>query len=83
MFFLFYLKIDPREYQSTGGTVSGGFKEKHRGFENFTFEPISDEQYSGEVLLVGKPDDVKAKSKKILKTIYYPDGASAVSIGEK
>ncbi|MDP2649446.1 MAG: glycosyltransferase family 39 protein, partial [bacterium] len=40
MFFLYYLKFDPASYQKSGGTLSGGFKEEHKGFDKFTFKEI-------------------------------------------
>lgn len=82
MFFLFYLKVDPLYYQSLGGTNSGGFKEKHKGFYNFTFEPITDQKYEGKILLMGKASDVGSDVKN-RKVIYFPDGTEAVAIGEK
>ncbi len=82
MFFLFYLKIDPAYYQSLGGTASGGFRETHKGFYNYVFEPLSTAKETGRILLVGKPSDISesAGGKKI---ILFPDGTPAIAIGEK
>lgn len=80
MFYLFYMKVDPAYYQKIGGTNSGGFAEKHRGFYNITFEPIRTAKPDGKILYVGKPGDLI--SKKILNQIYYPDGEKAITIAE-
>ena len=81
MFFLFYLKVDPSYYQKLGGTVSGGYKEKHRGFFNYTFESVKQSKYAGRNLYVGKEGDMP-KDSTIKKIIYYPDGAKAIVIAE-
>lgn len=80
MFYLFYLKVDPKYYQSMGGTNSGGFAEQHKGFYNITFEPVSKAKVQGKTLFVGKPGDLS--SKKIKKMIYYPDGSEAITVAE-
>lgn len=82
MFFLFYLKVDPSYYQRLGGTNSGGFKEPHKGFYNYTFAHLADENENGKVLLMGKPSDISKKQKN-KKIIYYPDGTPAIIIAEK
>lgn len=82
MFFLFYLKVDPSYYQKLGGTGSGGFREEHRGFYNFTFQSIKNSIKKGKTLLVGSEVDMSDKE-KILKVIYYPDGSPAIAISEK
>lgn len=82
MFFLFYLKVDPSYYQSLGGTKSAGFRETHKGFYNYVFEPLSSEKEKGKVLLVGKPSDIPESLSK-RKVILYPDGTQAIAIGEK
>ncbi len=79
MFFLFYLGVDPKDYQKTGGTASGGFREKHRGIYNFTFEPVSGSSYAGKVLYIGKSQDMPNGS-TIKKTINFPDGLNAITI---
>lgn len=79
MFYLFYLNVDPSYYQSLGGTTSGGFREKHRGFYKYTFEPISKSKYQGRVLYIGKPFDMPIGT-SLKKSIYYPDGAEAIRI---
>ncbi len=82
MFFLFYLNVDPSYYQKLGGTNSGGFKEEHKGFYNYSFMHLASENVQGKKLLMGKPNDFGAKS-TVLKTIYNPDGSAAITIGEK
>lgn len=82
MFFLFYLKVDPQYYQNLGGTNSGGFKETHKGFYNYTFENVKTEDEKGKILVVGKSSDIP-KHQKNRKVIYYPDGTPAVVIAEK
>lgn len=82
MFFLFYLKVDPAYYQSLGGTASGGFAEIHKGFYNYVFEPIATSKEQGKILLVGKPADI-SENKGTRRTIFYPDGTSAIAISEK
>jgi len=82
MFFLFYLKVDPSYYHSLGGTASGGFREIHKGFYNYIFEPLSAENEQGKVLLVGKPSDISQHAGK-RREILYPDGSPAIVIGEK
>ncbi len=82
MFFLFYLKVDPAYYQSLGGTASGGFKEAHKGFYNYVFEPLSTSKELGKVLLVGKPSDISENAGG-RKVILFPDGTPAIAIGEK
>ncbi len=81
MFFLFYLNMDPGEYQKLGGTASGGWKEKHKGFGKYTFEPIKDAKYDGKVLYIGEPSDMPNGS-KIKKNILLPDGSVGVTISE-
>jgi hypothetical protein len=82
MFFLFYLKVDPSYYQSLGGTKTAGFREIHKGFYNYVFEPVRETKEQGKLLLIGKPSDILDRSTNS-KTIYYPDGTPAISIGEK
>lgn len=81
MFFLFYEKIDPKMYQKSGGTGTGGFAEKHRGFGKYTFAPISEKKEEGRVLLVGSTKD-EAEFKQILYRINAPDGQTVILIGE-
>lgn len=81
IFFLFYSKFDPKKYQEEGGTVSGGFKETHKGFDNITFRQIdwNKEARTGKVLYVGRPTDFPAGA-HVLKTINYLNGKPAIKI---
>ena len=82
MFFLFYLKFDPFEYQKSGGTASGGFAETHKGFSNFTFRPIEwGKEEKERVLFIGRPNDFPQDA-KTLKTINYLNGEVAIKIVE-
>jgi hypothetical protein len=82
MFFLFYLKYDPKRYQEEGGTISGGFAEAHRGFGKYTFRPIEwSREEKDKILFVGRPVDFPS-GVKVLKTIYFLDGREAIKIVE-
>lgn len=81
MFFLFYEKVDPRSYQSAGGTRTGGFAETHSGFGKYTFAPLSEKREVGKVLLVGSTKN-EAEFKQILYRINAPDGQTVILIGE-
>jgi 4-amino-4-deoxy-L-arabinose transferase-like glycosyltransferase len=83
IFFLFYLKYDPEAYQKSGGTVSGGFAETHRGFDQYTFRPIKweEEEKNPEILYVGRPEDFFGEV-KLIKTIYFLDGEEAIKLVE-
>jgi 4-amino-4-deoxy-L-arabinose transferase-like glycosyltransferase len=82
MFFLFYLKFDPAEYQKLGGTQSGGFAEEHRGFFKYTFRPIkwAEEEKRG-TLFVGRPADFPA-GVKVLKIINFLNHQPAILLVE-
>ena len=81
IFFLFYLKYDPEQYQKSGGTVSGGFREEHSGFANYTFRPIDWEKDKNlsNTLFIGRPDDFP-EGNKTIKKINYLDGSGAIVI---
>lgn len=83
IFFLFYLKYNPSEYQENGGTISGGFREDHKGFLNLTFEPIdlSKNNINEKILYIGRPQDF-SENKKLMKTIYYLNGEETIKIFE-
>jgi len=83
IFFLYYLKYDPETYQKSGGTVSGGFAETHRGFGKYTFRPIkwAEEEKNPEILYVGRPEDF-FEEVKLRKTIYFLDGEEAIRLVE-
>ena len=83
IFFLFYSKFDPQKYQEGGGTVSGGFKEPHKGFDNVTFRQIdwNKEERTGKILYVGRPDDFSSGA-HVLREIPYLNGKPAIRIVE-
>jgi len=83
IFFLYYLKYDPEAYQKSGGTVSGGFAETHKGFDQYTFRPIKweEEEKNPEILYVGRPEDFFGEV-KLIKTIYFLDGEEAIKLVE-
>lgn len=80
MFFLFYLKFSPSEYQKVGKFSSGGFNEVHR-FGKYQFLPFDwqTELKAPTTLFIGRPLDFSSEA-KILKTIYYLDGREAILI---
>lgn len=83
IFFLFYLKYDPRAYQELGGTVSGGFAEKHHGFLKYTFRPIKweEEEKKADILYVGRPEDFPGDA-KLINVINFLDGQPAIKLVE-
>lgn len=83
MFFLFYLKYPPIDYQKSGGTISGGFAETHKGFYKYTFRSIEwdKEEKNQQVLYVGRPSDFP-EGVKVIKTINFLDGQPAIKIVE-
>ncbi len=81
IFFLYYLKYDPKIYQSEGGTITGGFKEEHH-FDNLEFRVIAWDKEQNGNLYVGRPEDFPSDI-KALKTINYLNGKSAIKIVER
>lgn len=78
MFFLFYLKYDPRSYLASGGTDSGGFREDHF-FGKYEFRDISWEKEQAGNLYVGRPEDFPDGLGSV-KTINYLNGKPAIMI---
>jgi len=78
MFFLFYLKYDPKTYLSEGGTASGGFREDHF-FGKYEFRDISWDAEDQGNLYIGRPDDFP-KDLGSIKTINYLNGEPAILI---
>jgi hypothetical protein len=79
MFFLFYLKYPPAEYQRVGANSSGSFV-SHHSFGRYTFRPIdwkTDSLQKG-VLYVGSPEEIPQGAGT--KTIYNFDGSPAIVI---
>lgn len=83
IFFLFYLKYPPADYQKLGGTISGGFAETHKGFGKYTFRPIrwDEEEKKSSILYVGRPGDFPAGA-KVIKLINFLDGQPAIKLVE-
>ncbi len=79
MFFLFYLKYPPSEYQAIGEHSSGGFA-SHHSFGRYIFRPINWQKDSQmkDVLFVGPPSEIPQGV--ALKTIYNLDGTVAIRI---
>jgi len=80
MFFLFYLKYPPKNYQKQSEFASGGFRENHK-FGKFEFRPIvwGKEIKSENTIYIGKPSDF-GQDAQVLKVINYPDGGEAMRI---
>lgn len=80
MFFLFYLKYPPYNYQKESALSSGGFRENHT-FGKFEFRPIAwdKEIKDSSVLYVGRPSDFSSKA-HIVKKVFYPNGQEAIDI---
>lgn len=87
LFFLFHLKIDPKAYLSSGGTVKGGWTATENHYQKYEFHPIPDQNTfshdaQAHVLYVGIPREISPEA-KVVKTIYYPDGTEAIKLVEK
>lgn len=80
MFFLFYLRYPPEDYQKQSEFASGGFRENHK-FDKYEFRPIvwEKEIKSESILYIGRPDDF-GQDAKLLKSINYPGGGEAMRI---
>ena len=83
MFFLFYLKYDPKKYLAEGGTASGGFAEWRNKFDKYEFRVIDwdKEEKNPKILYIGTPP--KEITSGIVKTIYYLNGEEAIRIAVK
>jgi len=80
MFFLFYLKFPPGEYQKIGKNSSGSFA-AHHSFGRYTFRPIDWAKDSAKrnVLYIGLPKEIP-DGVTLIKTIYNLDGIPAIKI---
>lgn len=80
MFFLFYLKFPPGEYQKIGENSSGSF-DSHHSFGRYTFRPIDWTKDSAKknVLYIGLPKEIP-DGVTLIKTIYNLDGTPAIKI---
>jgi hypothetical protein len=83
MFFLFYLKYPPKDFQVVGRDSSGGYAE-HHSFDMYEFRPIdwSKEVKNSDTLYIGRPDDFP-KGINAVEIINYPDGKPAMKIVER
>lgn len=79
MFFLFYLKYDPKKYLAEGGTTSGGFAEWRNKFDKYEFRVIDwgKEKKDPRILYIGTPGEIPVAP---LETIFYLDGSEAIRI---
>lgn len=80
MFYLFYSKYDPKLYQRQGGTISGGYAEKH-SFDNLFFEPINfkEDGRSKGTLYIGNLDEFP-KSVSPIKTFRNLNGKETIIV---
>lgn len=84
MFFLFYLKYPPVDYQKESVFASGGFRETHT-FGKFEFRPFNweEEKIGQDTLFIGRPlIDFPENDEGHIKTIYFLDGAPAIKLAE-
>ena len=81
MFFLFYLRYLPLEYQKESTYSSGGFRENHR-YGKYEFRPIdwSKEIRDGKTLFVGRPVDFPNATSLFEES--YPNGEKAMLLVE-
>lgn len=79
IFFLYYGHVDPRIYQLTGGTKSGGFLEEGNTLGKYEFKSLSTflRSLTKKVLFVGMPGE-EFKNSIVIDTIYYPDKTPAI-----
>ncbi len=82
-FWLYYLKYDPAQYLKEGGTISGGFSEDRNKFDKYLFKPVNPahQKQEAKTLFVSTPKEVTGEV-KILKTIKYLNGESAIVVFE-
>ena len=80
MFFLFYLKYPPSDYQKIGEISSGSFV-SHHSFGKYVFRPIDwqKDSFRKNILYVGSPGEIP-KGVTPLKTIDNLDGTPAIEI---
>lgn len=80
MFFLFYLKYPPKDYQIVGKDSSGGFT-SHHSFGKYTFRTIdwSKDSKLKNTLIIGTPSEIPS-GVGVLKTINNLDGTPAIKI---
>lgn len=81
MYYLFYSRFSPQEYQNSNPT-SGGFA-IYPEFGKYSFRPINwvEDELLKNTLFIGLPNEIPPKA--VTHTIYYPDGTPAVVISER
>lgn len=81
IFFLFYLKYDPKSYQESGTRMAPSQAEEQRSFSKYTFRPIKweEEEKNPQILYVGRPQDFPQEA-KIIKTINFLNSKPAIMI---
>jgi 4-amino-4-deoxy-L-arabinose transferase-like glycosyltransferase len=82
MFFLFYLKYPPSEYQKVGMNSSGGY-DAHHAFEKFEFRQINwqEDSIAKNVLYIGTPEEIPETT--AIKIIYNLDNTPVIIISGK
>lgn len=82
IYFLLYMKIDPRQYLQSAQIVKDqfGFIDVN-GFDKFTFAQPEEVQYKGRLLYITTPGSLPADAQK-LKTIEDLGGKTIFDIGE-
>lgn len=80
MFFLFYLRYPPQDYQKQSEFSSGGFRENHK-FDKYEFRPIvwEKEIKSEGTIYIGRSTDF-GQDAKVLDSVSYPGGGEAIKI---
>ena len=84
MFFLFYLKYPPKQYQEEGN-LTAGFRENHK-FGKYEFRPIDleKEKKTADIILVGREADFPLGDiivkKGIIKKVNYLNGDPAILV---
>lgn len=80
MYFAFYLKLSPSEYQKYSLKESGGFDTTHY-FGKYEFRPINwiEDSKNPTTLFVGNPNEFPNKD-KALKIINFPNGSPSIYI---
>lgn len=80
IFYLFHNRYDPQKYIDGGGSTR--IKKKCYRIENAYFGSCSEKIQVGDLVITSKVDDALNTSKKV-DTIFYPNGATAISIYKK
>ncbi len=82
VFFLYYLRYEPRKYLAEGGTVSGGWGEVTNKFDKYYFQPFDyGSLKENNYLFIGKPEEF-AQELTPLKKIKYLNDKDAIWIVE-